>query len=281
MTAVPWDTLHHAYGSAADVPDLLRALASADEDVRGEAHYRLRGNVYHQGTRWEASAYAVPFLVALADEPSTPERSLVVDLLRLVGLGDLDDRALPFAGFPSFGEDLRRRIRELLPAFYEGEVEDDDFEVMDLAAQVWAADAYAAFTPNGEVFRRWLGDPDAEVAARAAELLAWVPTTPSIVADLIAVPDGDGVRASANLALGHLTGEDPVVLARLSGQLSDPSPMIRWSAAVAVALRTRPDVPPPVRRLLEAERDPTRPVTVPGWQRPLAGFMALALTPPG
>ncbi|NUO56699.1 MAG: HEAT repeat domain-containing protein [Hamadaea sp.] len=281
LTAVAWGTLHHAYGAADEVPDLVRALASDDEDARIEAHNRLRGTVYHQGTRWEASAYVVPFLVATADEPSTPDRSLVVDLLRLVGLGDLTDRALPFGGFPSFDAGLRSRIRELLPAFYDGELADDDFETMDAAAQVWAADAYAAMARHGDVFRRWLRDPDTEVAARAAELLAWVPTTTAVVGDLIAVPDGSGVRASANLALGHLRGQDSAVLARLDGQLSDPEPMIRWSAAVAVALRTRPGIPPHVRRLLTDERDPRHPVSVPGWQRPLAGFMAVALTPPG
>ncbi|NUT20939.1 MAG: HEAT repeat domain-containing protein [Hamadaea sp.] len=279
---IPWHRLHHAYGTADDVPGLLGDLRSDDVEVRGRAHYQLRGNVYHQGTRWEASAYAVPLLVELADSTRTPDRPLVVDLLRLVGVGDLDDRYLPFAGFPGFDDKLRRRISELLPAFYDGEIDDsgDDFDVMNLADQVWAADAYAAFTPNGEVFRRWLADADPEVAARAAELLTWVPPTSSLLDDLVAVPDGGVVRASANLALGHMSGHDDVVLPRLSAQLTDASPMIRWTAAIAVARRTRPAVPSHVRRMLTDERDPRKPLSVPGWPRPLAGLMALALTPP-
>jgi hypothetical protein len=35
---VSWGRLHHAYGTAGDVPDLLRALRSSDEETRQETH---------------------------------------------------------------------------------------------------------------------------------------------------------------------------------------------------------------------------------------------------
>ncbi|MET7668326.1 hypothetical protein [Micromonospora luteifusca] len=56
----------------------------------------LFGNVYHQGTRWGASCHVVPFLVALADDPDTPDRAAVTALLRSVVLGDRRDDELPF-----------------------------------------------------------------------------------------------------------------------------------------------------------------------------------------
>ncbi|WP_234331152.1 hypothetical protein [Streptomyces sp. NRRL F-4474] len=62
----PWSSLSHAYGSAEDVPDLLRALAGADVAAADEALSELYGSVLHQGTVYAASAEAVPFLAEIA-----------------------------------------------------------------------------------------------------------------------------------------------------------------------------------------------------------------------
>ena len=50
--------LHHAYGPAEDVPNQLRALISHDEKQRDEALYALHGNIWHQGTIYEATSHA-------------------------------------------------------------------------------------------------------------------------------------------------------------------------------------------------------------------------------
>lgn len=68
---VPWARLHHAYGPATDVPGQLRALRSADSEVRADALGSLRHNVHHQGTRWQASAATVRILISIADDPTT------------------------------------------------------------------------------------------------------------------------------------------------------------------------------------------------------------------
>lgn len=61
LDAVPWDKLRHAYGSAADVPKLLRAWAQGDSDADRE----LGTSIVHQGTIYDATAPAIPFLLAL------------------------------------------------------------------------------------------------------------------------------------------------------------------------------------------------------------------------
>ncbi|WP_327359934.1 hypothetical protein [Streptomyces sp. NBC_01296] len=61
-----WSSLSHAYGSAEDIPDLLRALTGADADAADEALSELYGSVLHQGTVYAASAEAVPFLAGIA-----------------------------------------------------------------------------------------------------------------------------------------------------------------------------------------------------------------------
>jgi hypothetical protein len=60
-----WAALRHAYGPATDVPQLLRALTSDDKSERKSAWYELYGNLWHQGSIYEATFYVVPFLIKL------------------------------------------------------------------------------------------------------------------------------------------------------------------------------------------------------------------------
>jgi hypothetical protein len=70
LDTIDWRNLQHAYGPATDVPDLIRALASHDEEVRQSAMYELYGTIWHQDTIYEATAYAVPFLIELLESDS-------------------------------------------------------------------------------------------------------------------------------------------------------------------------------------------------------------------
>jgi len=81
LDAVPWKDLTHAYGPAADVPDLIRAVTSTDEATRRDAWHALYGNLWHQGTIYEATAHAVPFFIELARNTSVPDRDEVLAYL--------------------------------------------------------------------------------------------------------------------------------------------------------------------------------------------------------
>lgn len=89
LDQIPWEALTHAYGSAADVPDLLRALRTASPELRGEDSplWQLYGNIWHQGTVYEATAYAVPFLIDLALSRDTPDRVGILSLLAHIATG--------------------------------------------------------------------------------------------------------------------------------------------------------------------------------------------------
>ncbi len=78
---IDWSQLLHAYGAASDVPGDIRALVSPDEKSAKDALWRLFGNIYHQGTRYTATAPAIPYLVeaALAVDPKRAAR--ILDLL--------------------------------------------------------------------------------------------------------------------------------------------------------------------------------------------------------
>jgi len=65
LDKINWSQLHHAYGKASDVPVLIRQLLSNDNATVDNAINELFGNIWHQGTVYEVSAYAVPFLQEL------------------------------------------------------------------------------------------------------------------------------------------------------------------------------------------------------------------------
>ncbi len=75
LDTINWSELHHAYGSAADVPQLLRDLTSSDGGIFERAMWHLSSNIFDQGARYEASAYTIPFLIELVNEPSLDRRN--------------------------------------------------------------------------------------------------------------------------------------------------------------------------------------------------------------
>jgi len=84
---IDWRSMQHAYGAAEDVPALIRALLSDDGEERQEAVYELYSNIWHQGTIYEATPSAVPFLIELLKSPETPDRDTVAHLLMLISAG--------------------------------------------------------------------------------------------------------------------------------------------------------------------------------------------------
>ena len=85
LNQTDWSKLSHAYGPATDIPGQLRALVSGDNKAWDKAVRDLHGNIWHQGTVYEASAYAVPFLLEICrDEKLSDEKR--VELLALIAL---------------------------------------------------------------------------------------------------------------------------------------------------------------------------------------------------
>jgi hypothetical protein len=81
LDQVEWGRLRHAYGPAEDIPRLIRALASRLPDERRAAWRELYGNLWHQGTVYEATPHAVPFLIELAASDETHDRFEILSYL--------------------------------------------------------------------------------------------------------------------------------------------------------------------------------------------------------
>lgn len=284
LDGVAWASLHGTYRSAEDLPRWIQALRTPDHR---EALVKVSDAVVHQGTRWQVSAHVVPFLVWLVDEPATAGRAALTTLLRHVAIGPRDDRDLPFDPGAAFGDQTVTAEQEAMVVervyHLEEQLTDDWVDVADACAEKWDADAYRAAAAHVDAYRRWLADDDAEVASRAAELLAWFPVAGATVTALLSADRGDAVRASANLALAHLDVPDAAVAAlvveRMTSLLDHGSFPVRVTAAVALAYRVGQRLPDRALSILvDAREHEDLPDFPPGWrQRAQRGYVALAL----
>ena len=90
LDAIPWTDLTHAYGSAEEVPTWLRQLIFSDVDTRESAMNRLYGSLCHQGWISPATAYAVPCLLELLQEPGIQVKEDILKLLKHIARADSD-----------------------------------------------------------------------------------------------------------------------------------------------------------------------------------------------
>ncbi|MEU9828536.1 hypothetical protein [Micromonospora chersina] len=262
VNSIDWASLTHAYGSAADVPGLIGDLRSADGGIRSAALYELYGNIFHQGSRYEASAYAVPFLLELVAERTTPARQEVIRPLADLAVGH---RTYHLAtGFPvtelrnamaEVPEETWQRWSQAMKDWYDvvgtGQrqpVPLDKAERRLLATQHELA-AYDAVRAGVLVLLSCLDDADGEVVGEAIQALAWFPEEAAAIRPAlldIAADEQQPLRVAgaALVALGPLGGRCPQPVADLLNRnLACTDPHLRWSAAVAWALLRGKRVP--------------------------------------
>ncbi|MFD0537440.1 HEAT repeat domain-containing protein [Actinomadura luteofluorescens] len=236
LDGIDWAGLDHAYGSAEDVPGLLRALSSSDEEKREAAVGELFTNIFHQGSRYGASAAAVPFLVALAADPDTPERTWPLYLASALAIG-YDEAHLPSGVDITAWREETARLRNSDPATearrldawvaeaaneqerraraFDRDHFDFAWALRSVEAELAAYDAVRTVLPT---VRTLLGDDDAGVRAAAAYTAGWFPeeasATLSALDALLDAEQDPTVIAHALIAAGLLTGETPPAQSR-------------------------------------------------------------------
>ncbi|MFE0464306.1 hypothetical protein ACFW1A_34135 [Kitasatospora sp. NPDC058965] len=169
LDTVPWHALTHAYGGAEDVPDLIRALYLDDEEAVAEAVDELWGTIIHQGTIYQASAPAVPFLAHAARHVPAKRDELLV-LLALLAAHDPSDVGSPHwpdTAVAAVCAELCRVLPDLLPCLTDGErvVRRAALRVVAAVADVLPADGRASVA--GLVDGLYRGDPVPAVRADA------------------------------------------------------------------------------------------------------------------
>lgn len=263
LQTVDWNALTHAYGAAADVPDLLRALADPDRQVRKDAYWELYGNIFHQGTRYPATAPAVPFLLELLGDPATPDRHEILLLVTHLVTGQFSVAADP--------------------VMYAGESDarggDDEYPGI-------LRDVYRAAEAGLSLFVDLVQHAEtAAVRGAAAFLLACLWTHAGTIVPVLRRQLGRETsaagRASLAFALGRLQGAGGPEPELVRLHTSDPAPVVRLLAAVGLARAAGPEVSPAVvDTLIAAVEDPD---SVPGYddlpcgERDLAGDIGYVL----
>lgn len=151
---IDWGRLEHAYGPATDVPGMLRQLTSPDPGERGEAVQALFGTIWHQGTVYEASAHAVPFLIELLESASVADKDQILVLLAHLAKGtsyhDVHQH-LPLFRNQALTTDWKERIQREL---------------------AWVRSTTAAVNAGKPVYIGLISHPDSVVREAAAYLLA-------------------------------------------------------------------------------------------------------------
>ncbi|MFJ9453712.1 HEAT repeat domain-containing protein [Kitasatospora sp. NPDC101447] len=229
LETIDWAGLQHNYGSAADVPGLLRRCAGPDREDAWEAAGDLDNLLFHQGG-WVCSAAsaALPYLVRLAARPDVVarrERLELLDLLtRLSGEAALVAEAQVD---PAWGAAWERALPEVL-----GQLSDPDPAIRRTVADLLGGCGSSGARTLPALLTRWEAEED-----------------PATRLDLV-------------IALGHATRREPTAglstrtTALLRGLLDAPEPQLRLAAVHALA----PDDPGladrHLGRVLDAVRDP-------------------------
>jgi hypothetical protein len=234
VDSVPWSTLTHAYGPASDVPEQIRQLINGDDKVRERALWELYGNIFHQGTRYQATPYAVPFLYELLDGVDTPGKAEIIYLLVSLALG-YEESYLP-EGLKV--ESFRGQLKALDAQMSQSERDNCDRFGIGPGVEL---DCYIAVRQGVPTLLRLLTDDDTHVRMAAVYALAWFPedapqSLPAIQEHLQTESE-DVAIANALLALGLLVGtaDSKGGIAELVDWLSHPSLIVRTAAAIALA----------------------------------------------
>ncbi len=230
LNSVDWSKLTHAYGASTDVPDLLRALASEDTDVRENAMYELYGNIWHQGTVYQASAHAVPFLVELLKAPKVLGKDAILILLAHLANGS------------SFHD-----VNQHLPMLKAKAARTEWQDRIPLELE-WVRAATEAVKAGTKTYVSLLSDPDPSVRSAAVYVFVALDTPAPQTADLIkatlAKEKDDLVRATLFIGLGRLaegTEQSRTLLTTALG--AEKSPVAKLGATFGLVRLSPSQVP--------------------------------------
>ncbi len=216
LKTVPWEKLHHAYGSAEDTPIHLRNLASADSGLREEAFDQLSYSIVHQGSVYEAAIYAVPFLVELLQAESVQAKQNILRLLIEIAAGG------------SWHESHKRFTNLLDPTT-------EEYQQATQEEKGWISRIRTALWEYIDVFIGFLWDENDEIFGCATQLLTYFrgldPDRVQKIAGLMSEEQREVRKADLVFLLGAL---DRARFMPLFEELFEQSPveLIRLAAAV-------------------------------------------------
>ncbi|OOO11259.1 PBS lyase HEAT domain-containing protein [Aspergillus oryzae] len=259
LDSINWSALRHAYGSAWDVPAQLRALRSGNAEIKENAQRSLCGNIFHQGDRYEATAYAVPCLLKVLEDSSSSAfaRVFLISLLVHLALGYADTFLPNGVNFPEWQEFAEKKQG----LEFEAEMHQSHEGFVNRAKNHEERASCNEF--RNRMLEKHCRRAKDELAAYKA-VKAGVPVFQTCLDHyrLLEKEEDTVVLASAIISLGLLNGRfddarpegiDGLV-SRLRSYSTDTRPLVRWAAAVAL-IRLRYEEPEHVDTLISILAD--------------------------
>ena len=238
LDSVDWHLLNSAYGTAADVPDRLRRLTSQHADERERALEDLYDRLFHQESNlYEATAYAVPFLLELLESEDVAGKLAILSFL--VGVGDRIHTEIRCKGldtirtYPPWSQRLVEALAAGKPVYLRC-LKDDDPAMRDKAGYMLGLFKRASLS----------GSLDGIAAA------IWI---------RLAAERDERVQSGLLLAFGSLCDINEINRNRLLSYLTETnSKSVRLASALAL-MRLMPEDPDPRAHaiLIEAVESPT------------------------
>ncbi|PHN02508.1 hypothetical protein [Flavilitoribacter nigricans] len=231
---IQWERLKHAYGPARDVPTNIRDLASPDAEKSDKAMYNLYGNIFHQGSRYESTPYAIPFLWELIQEDTVRDKPGIIGLLVNLALGYEDEYLPEGIDVQKFREDLLER---------EARMTNDQRAYAEKYGYSNSAllECYTLVRDGVPLLYECLESGDEELSKAAVYAMAWFPelaeTSVARISSHLKRLEDEVAVSNAILAIGLLarqSGLDEELLP-VKAYLNSDSQLVKVCAAIALA----------------------------------------------
>lgn len=227
LNDINWKALKHAYGTAEDVPEIIRDLASTEVDKSKKALWALYGNIWHQGSTYTATPYVVPFLYELIQSDTTHRRDEIIFLLVNIALG------YEYYYLPQ-GVDVVSLRKKLLGS------DTNEFNKYGISGEAeWAC--YENVNKEIPILYPFINHPNKKISRSAIYALGWFPewaeeSIPKIHSHLGSFSEEKDI-ANALIAIGLLTKNSMVKTKglNLKKYLQSEFLLVRVSAAISLA----------------------------------------------
>ncbi|MGP3913077.1 hypothetical protein [Nonomuraea sp. 10N515B] len=252
-----WAKLTDASGSAANIPHAIQALAADRAEDRALARENLWSRLGAQGSRYQATPYAIPFLIDALKRVGSDERVKLLEMIAFFAIGD--DQDYLFSEF--IPEDLRTEVARKLRM---------DSSQLHAELEDWVDDAASEREKFGRQFTsEWTGGEalleDQWIALQCYDavgdrigdiidllsvstpgerkwlltILGYYPEKASIsksaVLELVEGEDDAEVLATAFITLGLIgASRDGECEAILRAYLGSSVPLVQWGAAIGL-----------------------------------------------
>lgn len=220
LSSIDWKKLEHAYGSARDVPGLLKKLSSQNDAVLDKIWWKLYGNIYHQGTVFEATAYAVPYLIYLLQQDKTRKKHSILIYLNHLFHGT--------------------SYHDVHQSLFEDDAATEDYQNEIIKELEWVGNVKKAVIDGETLYRGFLNSSVEQERMAAIDLLASLAADDrSLLEELIQKCiqiDDSSEKALLLYLLGKYSSLDERILPLLYDGLNTASyPLTRFCSACCLA----------------------------------------------